>query len=129
MLVGVIIFASAVCDIDWTDYTEATPVMVTCSIMPFTRCVAQCMLGASQVRRMQTHLAATVLQHMPVQCTEHVAASCISSPCCSASSSMSHASCSNIAYGLIGGIAAYIFCKFFTYGLFKFQEKWPGGPS
>ena len=33
---------------------------------------------------------------------------------------------SNIAYGIIGGIAAYVICKFFTYQLFAFQANWPG---
>ncbi|PSC74630.1 adenine guanine permease AZG1 [Micractinium conductrix] len=69
VLVGVLIFASAVSDINWEDYTEAIPVLVTITIMPFT---------------------------------------------------------SNIAYGIIGGIAGYLITKFFTYQLFSFQQSWPG---
>lgn len=69
VLVGVLIFASAVGDLNWEDYTEGIPALVTVTIMPFT---------------------------------------------------------SNIAYGIIGGIAAYIVCKLFTYQLFSFQQSWPG---
>ncbi len=36
VLVGIIIFASAVIDINWEEYTEAIPVLVTTTIMPFT---------------------------------------------------------------------------------------------
>ena len=36
VLVGIIIFASAVIDINWEDYSEAVPVLVTTTIMPFT---------------------------------------------------------------------------------------------
>lgn len=31
--------------------------------------------------------------------------------------------------GIIGGIAAYIVCKLFTYQLFSFQQSWPGTGS
>lgn len=32
----------------------------------------------------------------------------------------------NIAYGFIGGIGAYLICKFFTYKLHPWQKTWPG---
>lgn len=32
----------------------------------------------------------------------------------------------NIAYGIIGGLFAYVICKFVSYQLFDFQKKWPG---
>lgn len=40
VLVGVLIFASAVSDIEWEDYSESIPVLTTITIMPFTSNIA-----------------------------------------------------------------------------------------
>ncbi|KAL4858275.1 Adenine/guanine permease AZG1 [Chlorella vulgaris] len=68
VLVGVLIFASSVPDINWDDYTDVIPVLVTTTIMPFT---------------------------------------------------------SNIAYGIIGGIGAYMVCKLSTYQLLTWERFAP----